>query len=152
MTAKETKTTKAKSEESPRRIARELILKGLYAAEIGESETDYLLNTVLNDPELSNKNKDFAKQFFLLVQEHASWADESISGLSANWDIDRLAAIDRIILRMALVELKHMPDIPVKVAINEAIELGKKYSTAGSAAFINGILDSFASKMSKEDS
>ncbi len=151
MTSKEIKSKKTKGEDSPRRISREWILKGLYAAEIGENEPDYTLNTVLNDPELSKKNKTFAKDFFLLVQEHVTWADENISTLSVNWDIDRLATIDRIILRMALIELTKMPDIPVKVCINEAIELGKKYSTAGSAAFINGILDSFAAKMSKED-
>ena len=152
MTSEQTKPKSSSGEESPRRLARELILKGLYAAEIGESEPDYLLNTVLNDPELSKKNKAFAKDYFLLVQEEAAWADETISGLSANWDIKRLATIDKIILRMALVELTKMPDIPVKVAINEAIELGKKYSTAGSASFINGILDSFASKMDQKES
>lgn len=152
MTSKESGANRSKGADSPRRIARELILKGLYAAEIGENEPDYLLDTVLNDPELSKKNKAFAKDFFLLVQEHTAWADENIAGLSANWDINRMATIDRIILRMALVELTKMPDIPVKVCINEAIELGKKYSTAGSASFINGILDSFASNMAKEDS
>ena len=130
-------------EDSPRRRARELVLKRLYAAEIGEIESDEVIERVVDEKALSKKNVEYAREFFLLVQKRASWADEIIASLAENWDVDRVAAIDRIIIRMALVELEKMPDVPVKVVINEAIELGKKYSTHGSSSFINGILDRF---------
>jgi len=137
---------------SPRRRARELVLQSLYALEIGEADLKFVQSDILDDPALSNKNRAFVGQFFDLVRDKTEWADQIISELSANWDIDRLAAIDHIILRMALVELNHMPDSPVRVCINEAIELGKKFSTAGSASFINGLLDSYANRLDREDS
>lgn len=138
-------------DESPRRRARELVLKGLYAIEIGEADLVYVEADILDDPVLSKKNQKFANEFFALVRGKFEWANDIISELSVNWDINRLAAIDRIILRMALVELSFIPDSPMRVSINEAIELGKKYSTAGSASFINGLLDSYATKLAREE-
>ena len=64
-----------------------------------------------------------------------------LSKVARNWDLRRMATIDRNVLRMAIFELLYCEDIPPKVSINEAIELGKKFSTANSGAFINGILD-----------
>ena len=138
-------------DESPRRRSRELVLKGLYAIEIGEADLAYVESDILDDPSLSKKNQKFATEFFTIVRDKLEWANEIIVDLSANWDINRLAAIDRIVLRMALVELNFIPDSPVKVCINEAIELGKKYSTAGSASFINGLLDNYASKLTRDE-
>jgi len=63
--------------------------------------------------------------------------------LALNWRLERIAVIDQIVLRMAMTELRTMPDVPAKVVLNEAIELVKQYSTAESSAFVNGILDSF---------
>ena len=68
-------------------------------------------------------------------------SDRLLRDVTRNWDLDRMAVVDRNVLRMAIFELLHCPDIPPKVTINEAIELGKKFSTANSGAFINGILD-----------
>ena len=138
-------------DESPRRLARELVLKRLYAAEVGEITPDDVLKDVVEEKSLGKKNLEFAREFFLLVQGNGEWADGIIGRLSENWDVERIAAIDRIIIRMALVELAMMPDVPVKVVINEAIELGKKYSTGGSSSFINGILDRFASETENQD-
>ncbi len=129
--------------ESPRRRARELALQALYALEIDENESQETLDRVIVDDTLSAKNLEFARSIVLLVREHAAWADSQISQLARNWDLSRIAELDRIILRMALVEIKEMPDTPVKVAINEAIELAKRFSTAESSAFINGILDPY---------
>ena len=75
------------------------------------------------------------------VHEHRDELDRVIQGVAQNWDIARMAVIDRNVLRLAAYELLHCSDIPPKVAINEAIELGKRYSTQNSGAFINGILD-----------
>lgn len=68
-----------------------------------------------------------------------------------NWDFNRLALTDKIILRMAIMELVHMSDIPPEVSINEAIELAKKFSTDKSDKFINGILDAVFRKLKKEN-
>lgn len=72
---------------------------------------------------------------------HRAEVDERLRTVTRNWDLKRMAGIDRNILRMAIYELWHCRDVPPKVAINEAIELGKKYSTANSGGFVNGILD-----------
>lgn len=129
--------------ESPRRRARELALQALYAFEVAENEPQDILDRVIVDDTLSPRNLEFARTLAILVHRHASWADGQISLLAKNWDLGRIADLDRIILRMALVEIKEMPDTPVKVAINEAIELAKRFSTAESSAFINGILDHY---------
>jgi len=129
--------------ESPRRKARETVLRALYAREINDSDSDESVDSLLNEASLSEKNTDFARNYINLVAKNKDWADKIISGLAKNWDIKRIAELDLIILRMAMVELKFMPDIPKKVALNEAIELAKKYSTEESPSFINGILDNF---------
>lgn len=135
--------------ESPRHLARELVLKRLYAAEIGEIDPDQILVTIGDDGVLSERHLAFAREYFLAVWKQKDWADGIIAKIAENWDVDRIAVIDRIILQMALVELKSMPDIPIKVAINEAIELGKKFSTRQSSAFINGILDRYVKDAEK---
>jgi N utilization substance protein B len=73
--------------------------------------------------------------------EHKEEIDRVIQAVAQNWNISRMAVVDRNVLRLATYELLHCDDIPPKVAINEAIELGKRYSTQNSGAFINGILD-----------
>ena len=67
--------------------------------------------------------------------------DDVIAGAAQNWRLDRMALVDRNILRIAVFEMIHVEDIPAKVSINEAIELGKRFSTQQSGSFINGILD-----------
>jgi N utilization substance protein B len=76
--------------------------------------------------------------------------DERLRSVTRNWDLKRMAAVDRNILRMSIFELWHCADVPPKVAINEAIELGKKFSTANSGAFVNGILDRVRMDLEKE--
>lgn len=132
--------------DSPRRRARELVLHGLYACEVTENDPRDVIAQIIKDETLSGKNQDYAKALFTKVRDLREWSDQQISLLAVNWKIERFAEIDRIILRMAMTELREMPDIPVRVVINEAIELAKKYSTAESASFINGILDSYVKK------
>ena len=132
--------------DSPRRRARELVLHGLYACEVTENDPRDVIAQIIKDETLSGKNQDYAKALFTKVRDLREWSDQQISLLAVNWKIERFAEIDRIILRMAMTELREMPDIPVRVVINEAIELAKKYSTGESASFINGILDSYVKK------
>ncbi len=75
------------------------------------------------------------------VHEHQAQIDTMISQVAENWRLDRMAAIDRNILRLGAYEMLFRPEVPAKVAINEALELAKRYSTAQSSRFVNGILD-----------
>ncbi|TET96376.1 MAG: transcription antitermination factor NusB, partial [Candidatus Zixiibacteriota bacterium] len=117
---------------SPRRLARELVLQSLYASESGETQPEESFADIVRDHKLSEKNVQFARTLFSLTRQHSDWADQQISKLAEHWDINRIAAIDHTILRMALVELEHVPDTPVKVVLNEAIELARKFSTSES--------------------
>ena len=76
--------------------------------------------------------------------------DETIERFSSNWKISRMSCVDRNILRIAVYELLHCKEIPSKVSINEAIDVGKKYGTEESGAFINGILDSIRNTIESE--
>ncbi len=129
--------------ESPRRHARELVLQALYACEFGDGHPEESLKRLLETEALAEKNVLFARHLYGAVLKKTAWADDQIKRLATNWDIRRIAAIDRVILRMALVELVDGEDVPVKVVLNEAIELAKKYSTGESSGFVNGILDTF---------
>jgi len=84
---------------------------------------------------------EFAEALIAGVQAHKPQLDGLISEAAENWRIDRMAAIDRNILRLGAYEMLYCPEVPTKVAINEALELAKRYSTAQSSRFVNGILD-----------
>ena len=139
-------------DKSPRHRARELALQGLYALESGQEEASEIIEHVIESEELSEKSVQFARDLFNLVAANTAWADDQIARLAENWDLRRIATIDRTILRMALVELEKAPDVPVKVVINEAIELAKTFSTSQSFGFINGILDQFVKDMESAES
>jgi N utilization substance protein B len=136
---------------SPRRLARELVLQSLYASESGETQPEEIFADIIKDQGLKEKNVLFARTLFSLTRQHSDWADEKIAKLSEHWDVNRIAAIDHTILQMALVELEHVPDTPVKVVLNEAIELARKFSTSESPGFVNGILDGYVKRMKKAE-
>jgi N utilization substance protein B len=127
--------------------ARELVLQGLYAIETGETSPEKILEDVIKSDDLDAKAVEFATRLFEQVRNQKEWANKSISDLAHNWRLERIAVIDQIILRMAMTELNGMPDTPVKVVLNEAIELAKLYSTGESSGFINGILDTFVKNL-----
>jgi len=120
--------------------ARELALQFLYQNDLVSNpveESDDFLRSEERDVE----TRRFAKRLIVGTLEHRAEIDEMIQGVAQNWNISRMAVVDRNVLRLATHELLHCTDIPPKVAINEAIEIGKRYSTQNSGAFINGILD-----------
>jgi N utilization substance protein B len=84
---------------------------------------------------------EFAESLIAGVRENQPMIDDLIARVAENWRIDRMAAIDRNILRLGAFEMLFCPDVPAKVAINESLELAKRYSTAQSSRFVNGILD-----------
>lgn len=130
--------------QSSRHHAREIVLQALYALETNGQESDRVIDSVIAaDEDLKESGREYARLLFEKTLAQQSANDEVIGRLARNWELGRIAMIDRIILRMAMAEMTEMVDVPVKVALNEAIELAKLYSTAQSAAFVNGILDSF---------
>ena len=120
---------------------REIALQVLYQLEQNPSqpadEVARFIERRLREPNLCA----FANALIGGVREHQARIDILIEKVAENWRLDRMAAIDRNILRLGAYELIHCPKVPDKVAINEALELAKRYSTAQSSRFVNGILD-----------
>lgn len=100
-------------------------------------------------PEPDPAIKAFARQLVEGVTRNAGEIDALIERCSLNWRLDRMPRVDRNVLRLACYELLHSTDVPTKVVINEAIELGKRYGTEESGAFVNGILDKVAGEVRK---
>lgn len=92
-------------------------------------------------PRRDREMREFTLRLIEGTRQHQQEVDQILGAVTRNWDLHRMAAIDRNVLRMAIYELLYCADIPPKVTINEAIELGKRFSTANSGSFINGILD-----------
>ena len=123
-----------------RRKAREVVLQALYKFDVSNEEIDNCLNDVLSLKKFNQEVIDFSKRLISFVDNKRDEIDETIKKYSKNWKFERMALIDRNILRIAIAEMLYMPDIPEKVSINEAVEIAKKFSTDESYAFINGIL------------
>ncbi|MBR6379244.1 MAG: transcription antitermination factor NusB [Fibrobacter sp.] len=128
------------------RPARVFAMQLLYAMEITGSTAGEALPGVLESQPLQDDQKKYGMKLVDLVQAHREELDEDIKTCSVHWEIDRIAKIDRIVARIAMVELLFVPDIPVKVALSEAVQIGAKYSTDSSGAFVNGLLSGFMSK------
>lgn len=127
---------------SSRREARETAMQALYAFELGGGEAEHVISTIIGerfseDPE----TREFATRLFLRTVDHVEIADGLISEHAQNWELSRIALVDRLVLRIAITEFMAFEDIPPKVTINEAIEVVKRYSTDRSGQFVNGILD-----------
>lgn len=132
-----------------RRAARVFALKLLYAAEITKQPIGSCMEGVLESVreasgrELSAEMKRYGQSLVDLILEHRTELDSEISERLKDWDFDRLAILDKIILYIAMTELLHEAEIPVKVAIEEAVQIANKYSTENSGRFVNGILHQF---------
>ena len=131
-----------------RRAAREWALRILYAHELSGSEIGEIFSDLLKDAK-----EDQNMKFCRLLAERVSSSEEPINSIIKKsvqkWDLSRIAMLDHLILRMAIAEFLYFDDIPIKVTINEAIELAKRYSTAQSGRFVNGILDAVGSQYQK---
>ena len=124
-----------------RRRIREKVLQALYALELSGDSTDHVIECIIADLKKNPESLLFAKSFFLKVVEARDELDLVIKKQVANWEFNRLAVIDKIILRMGICELLYFDDIPPKVTINEAIEIAREFSTEKSDKFVNGVLD-----------
>jgi N utilization substance protein B len=130
-----------------RRKARECALQLLYQIDLGSCDLDDTKKCFWNAKDVDESTRQFAVDLFEGVRRNLDEIDELLSLFSANWKISRMASIDKNILRVAIFELMHCSDIPVKVTINEAVEIAKSYGTKESGAFVNGILDNVAKKV-----
>jgi N utilization substance protein B len=129
--------------------ARERAVQALYQLDVAASDLDEALARFWRSFEpVEREVREQAEELVRGVAAHRHAIDEAIEAASANWRLDRMAKVDRNVLRLAVHELLHRPDVPVKVVINEAIELGKKYGSESSGAFINGVLDRVAGGLS----
>ena len=132
-----------------RREARELVLKSLYCWEISESKPEEVFSDLASQIELDNSSKLFSRELFKKVIEHQKEIDELIKKNVQHWDFSRIAVVDKNILRIGICELLYLEDIPLKVSLDEAIELAKKYSSEDSGSFVNGVLDAVAKNIKK---
>lgn len=130
-----------------RTLARECALKILYKIEIAKDSVDDSFRDFWSSQETSMEVRNFAETLVRGTSENIAKLNELISKYTENWDIKRIAVIDKNVLRLGIFELLYMDDIPAKVSINEAIELAKKYGDIDSGKFVNGILD----KIRKEE-
>jgi transcription antitermination factor NusB len=130
--------------------ARELALQFLYQVDLRGPEFLDEVRTFLRDEESDKGTREFALHLIRGTTQHLDEVNELISRVAKNWDIERMAVIDRNVLRMATFELLYCAEIPPKVSINEAIELGKRYSTQNSGGFINGVLDKIKDRRKSE--
>jgi len=124
-----------------RRRAREIALQVLYQRELNCVEVEEALNLFWNNFEVLKGAMDFSERLIKGVEQHREDLDRVIEHYSSHWKVDRMTHVDLTILRIATYELLYCDDIPPRVAINEAIDIGKKYGSEDSGAFINGILD-----------
>jgi N utilization substance protein B len=127
---------------------RSFVLQVLYACEYNDDSWQSILGRIAKAQQI--QITAYVEKIVALSQEHRETIEEEIKIKLKNWDYQRVAVIDRIILRMALVELLYFQDIPPEVSMNEAIELAKKYSTEQSNRFINGVIDAVFKKLKKE--
>ncbi len=130
-----------------RRLAREYALQMLFQRDFIKSNEE--LSTFWAAMDVDPEVVEFANQIVLGTREHIGEIDEAIKASAEHWVLERMAAVDRNILRLGTYELLFGIDIPRAVAINEAIEIAKKFSTSESASFINGILDRISKKSSE---
>lgn len=129
-----------------RRGLREKVLQILYAYEMNGEGLSYLTEGILTDLE-QEEDREFCRALVYKIVASKKILDERISERVDNWELNRIALIDKLLLRMAISEILFFPDIPPKVSINEVIEIAKNYSTPNSGKFINGILDTILSDL-----
>lgn len=133
-----------------RRIGRECALQMMYELDVGKHPKDEILRTYWLMNEHSQKVRDFAESLFEGTVQKLVEIDKLIQQHTKNWRLNRMAAVDRNVLRLAVFELLWGDKTPGTVVINEALEIAKKFSTHESAQFVNGILDSIKNGLEED--
>jgi len=132
-----------------RRKARALVLQVLYELDLVGHQTDMVLDYLLSEEVLPEENHQFVRSLVNGVAEHREEIDRYIRNFAPAWPIKQISVIDRNILRLAIFEIMIDNKVPVKVAINEAVELAKTFGSDNSAKFVNGVLGSISAAGAK---
>ncbi len=134
---------------SQRRFAREKVLQALYAYQInGEGLSTHTDATVVDIH--TEHDREFARKLIDSIVANNDELNKKIEEKVSNWEMERIAIIDKILLRMGIAEILYFEDIPPKVSINEVIDISKEFSSANSGKFINGILDAILTDLKKD--
>ena len=133
-----------------RRQARELAMQALFCMDMQNNASPQMLECFCENFRPSKKSQPFFLKLVSGVLETRDDIDALIERFSQNWKIKRMSCVDRNVMRIAVFEMLHCEDIPPKVSINEAVDIGKKFGTEESGAFINGIMDSIRDALDQE--
>lgn len=123
-----------------RRRAREVALQVLFEVDVGQTDPEAAFRAAIVREEVPEKETEFVARLVRGTLERVDEIDYRLSQLATDWSLDRMANVDRNVLRLAAFEMLFLEDVPVNVSINEAVELAKAYGTAESGKFVNGIL------------
>jgi N utilization substance protein B len=136
------------SKSGTRRKSRELALQMLFQFDMSQQTPDHVRSTFWNErKDLDQKVRGFADELFTIASERGKEIDEIIERNAEHWRMERMAVVDRNVLRVGVAEFIGYPDTPRPVVINEALEIGRRFSTPESVQFINGVLDSVAREL-----
>jgi N utilization substance protein B len=135
-----------------RRKARERALQMLYQWEVGEHSPQQVLSTFSQTQKMVAEVESFARALFEGTVREVASLDRLMRAHSEHWRLERMAAVDRNLLRLALYELLHCPETPPAVVINEALEIARRFSDKNSVEFVNGVLDAIRKTLSAANS
>jgi len=130
-----------------RRKAREVAMQVLYGLDLAQGRLPEAVDLFWENFEAPEKVKAFSSALVAGTWQNVEQIDALLGSCAENWSVERMSRVDRSILRMAVYELLYCHDIPPKVAINEAIDLGKLFGSENSGAFINGVLDALYARL-----
>ncbi len=136
-----------------RRIMREVVFKTTFSRDMNAGienpgRTDNLIRTLFSEEDIYDGPLiDSAKEYYAAISEKVGEIDEIIKRYLFNWSWERLALVDKTILRLGTYELLYQMTVPIEVTLNESVELAKKYGTEKSGKFVNGVLDSIAREL-----
>ena len=123
----------------------------LFQSDMGKQDAEQVRKTFWSErKEMDEEVREFADDIFRIATERASEIDQMIEKHASNWKLDRMAAVDRNLMRAAVAEFMGWPQTPAPVVINEALEIARKFSSPEAVNFINGVLDSVSKDLAKK--
>jgi N utilization substance protein B len=153
---RQTNSERRSSKEKPvgtRRKSRELALQMLFQLDMGKQSPDNVRKTFWSErKEMDETVRGFADDLFRVAVERAAAIDEMIEAHTPHWRMERMAAVDRNLLRASVAEFVGFPQTPPPIVINEALEIARKFSSPEAVNFINGVLDSVAKDLPRKKS
>lgn len=133
-----------------RRGAREAAFVALFQMDVGRASAESAIESALQGKRIRKENLEYLRSAVLGTRKHRDFIDKTVSRLAIGWSLDRMSAVDRNLLRLAVYEILHLDDVPVNVSINEAVSLAKKFGGDESGKFVNGILGRLARELAEK--